>query len=289
MKKILTIFSIALMIFSCEEFSDGIYDGPDQVAFARTAASGLYLEEVAIGDSDLDSLEVQLIGAQRSTETIVSFELDATANQAIEGVHIDFVTTGGTMTIPANASSGYIYFNVISDNFSITDNIRLVVNLTSDDIKVAGNFSQITKSLAITCESNLAGTYTVSTQASGANADICGDGADYGARASIDGGTVTLTSDGSISGYVISADAGFGAFVEYYGGCGYSSGLTSSEDLDLVDVCGDISGTMRSAYNNLDVIAAPISLTGSYDGSGVITINWTDHFGSVNVTTLTPQ
>lgn len=289
MKKLLTIFSIALLAFSCEEFSDGIYSGPDQVAFAQTTASGLYLEEVATGDNDLDSLEVQLIGAQRSTETTVSFELDATANQAVEGVHFDFVTTGGTVTIPANSSSGYIYFNVLSDNFSITDNINLVVNLTSGDLKVAGNYGQTLKSLAITCESNLAGTYTVATQASGANADICGDGGDYGARASIDGGTVTLTSDGSISGYTISTNAGFGAFVEYYGGCGYSSGLTANEDLDLVDVCGDISGTMRSAYNNLGVIGAAISLTGSYDGSGVITINWTDHFGSANVTTLTPQ
>lgn len=289
MKKFLTIFSIALLIFSCEEFSDGIYSGPDQVAFARTSAIGLYLEEAATGDNDRDSIEVQLIGPQRTTDTNVSFELDNTDNQAVEGVHINFITTGGALTIPANSSTGYIYFEVLSDNFSITDNINLVLNLMSDGIKVAGNYAQTTKSLAITCESDLGGTYTVETTASGAGADICGDAADYGARASIDGGTVTLVETATIGVYTIDTNAGFGAFVEYYGGCGYSGALTASEDLDLTDVCGDLTGTMRSAYNNLGVITATIPLTGSYDGAGVITINWTDHFGSVNVTTLTPQ
>ena len=236
MKKLLTIFSIALLVFSCEEFTDGIYNGPDQVAFARTSAIGLYLEEAATGDNDLDSIEVQLIGPQRSSAIEVNFELDETTNQAVEGVHFDFVTTNGTVTIPANSSSGYIYFNVLSDNFSITDNISLVINLMADDIEVAGNFAQTTKSLAITCESNLSGTYTVVTQAAGAGADICGDGADYGARPSIDGGTVTLNETSAIGVYTIDTDAGFGAFVEYYGGCGYSAALTASEDLDLTDV-----------------------------------------------------
>ncbi|WP_436517538.1 hypothetical protein [Ekhidna sp. To15] len=278
MKKLLTIFSIALLVFSCEEFSDGIYSGPDQVAFARTTATGLYLEEAATGDNDLDSLEVQLIGPQRSTATDVNFELDATANQAIEGVHIDFVTTGGTLTIPANASSGYIYFNVLSDNFSISDNINLVVNLTSTDIKVAGNFAQTTKSLAITCESNLAGDY--SAVSSGSSTDGCVAGNGNTVITNLAYSTVTITEGSGVGVYTIS-NSFAGLYDAWYVPCyGYSAG----ESNPLTDVCGDLSGSWLDIYapNN------PFAMTGSVDGSGVITLSWTNAFGDQGTTVLTP-
>lgn len=285
MKKLLTIFSIALIAFSCEEFSDGIYSGPDQVAFARTSAVGLYLEEAATGDNDLDSLEVQLIGPQRSTETTVTFELDATANQAVEGVHIDFVTTGGSVIIPANASSGYIYFNVLSDNFSITDNINLVLNLTSTDIKVAGNFAQTTKSLAITCESNLAGEYTVLSQVIGTGVDQCADGADYGDRTDfVSPRNITLTATSTIGVYEVSNPYG-DLMVEYYAGCGYSTAIADAFEAGTVtDVCGDISGTFSSSFG----ADGGSAITGSYDGAGVITLTYTAYLGNQVTAVLTP-
>lgn len=267
MKKLLTIFSIALLVFSCEEFSDGIYSGPDQVAFARTTATGLYLEEPATGDDDLDSLEVQLIGAQSSSEITFSYEL-ASTNQAIEGVHIDFVTAGGTGTIPANSSIGYIYFRVKSDNFSASDQINLVIDLTDASVKLAGNFTQTTKALSITCESDIAGDYTYSSTGL-ADPDFDGVQTAYNVT-----GTVSITAGTGVGSYSFS-DMTFGCYPQVYSDTAPSGGFT--------DVCAVITGD-----GDVDQYNDPFTINATVNGDGTIDLTWNNTFGDTGTVVLTP-
>ncbi len=267
MKKLLTIFSIALLIFSCEEFSDGIYSGPDQIAFARTSAVGLYLEEPTAGDDDLDSLEIQLIGAQSSSDITFDFELDAT-NEAVEGVHIDFVTTGGTGTIPANSSVGYIYFRVISDNFSPSDEIDLVINLTGSSVSVAGNFTQMSKSLSITCESDIAGDYNF-TSTGLADPNFDGVQTPYSVT-----GTVTVTAGAGVGQYSVD-DMSFGCYPQVYFDTPPSGGFT--------DICATITGD-----GDVDQYNDPFTINATVNGDGSIDLTWSNTFGDTGTVTLTP-
>ncbi len=267
MKKLLTIFSIALLVFSCDEFSDGIYDGPDQIAFARATATGLYLEEPATGDDDLDSLEVQLIGAQSASEISFNFELDET-NQAVEGVHINFVTTGGTGTIPANSSTGYIYFRVISDNFSASDQINLVVNLTDASVQLAGNYSQASKTLSITCESDIAGDYNF-TATGLADPDFDGNQTAYNIT-----GTVTVTAGAGVGQYSVN-DMSFGCYPQVYADTPPAGGFT--------DICATITGD-----GDVDQYNDPFTINATVNGDGTIDLTWSNTFGDTGTVALTP-
>lgn len=289
MRKLTYIIIALIMLGSCQEYSDGIYEGPDQVGWGKAYQGSLnkYIEDVATGDDDLDSLEIQLIGRHSSSAISVNFTV-AESSTAIEGVHFDFVTTGGSVSIAPNTSSAYVYFNAKSDNFSIEEDFNLVLEITSADVAIAPNLATVSHNMSITCASELAGDYTAVSQLGGAGVDICGDGADYGPRADVDGGTVTLIATSTIGIYDIVSNACFGAMETYYSnGCGYV-GLADFESAQLTDVCGDISGSILSAYNAFDIISDPISVSGSVEVSGAITITWVDHFGSSNTTVLTP-
>jgi hypothetical protein len=80
-----------------------------------------------------DSVLVQLVGPQRTSDLNVTFVQDAApagATQAVEGVHFDFVRNpSGQIVFKANSSSAYIYLNVYN-GISGADPERVVLNLT---------------------------------------------------------------------------------------------------------------------------------------------------------------
>lgn len=282
MKKLLLLI-LTVAFFSCEEFDDGIYNGPDQVGWGRAAFGSVnrYIEDVEVGDNDLDSLEIQLIGRQSSEPITINFELNDDRNEAIEGVHFNWVTTGGTVTIPANSSSAYVKFEAISDNFSIEESIDLVLDITSADVDVSSSLATVSHVMSITCSSSLAGDYTAVMQVTGHNTDICDDGGDYGDRVDWDGGTVTLTATATIGVYTVENIFG-GLLPEYYGGCGYTAGLP--DENEFTDVCGNISGEVFTLFTG----DPGTELSGVVNPDGSISLEYGDPFGLVITAELTP-
>lgn len=97
-----------------------------------------------------DSVLVQLVGPQRTSNLDVTFTKDAVpagSVQAVEGVHFDFVrNASGSLVIKGNSSSGYIYINVY-DALGTADPERVVLPLTlqeSGGVKPSENYKTFT-------------------------------------------------------------------------------------------------------------------------------------------------
>lgn len=97
-----------------------------------------------------DSVLVQLVGPQKTSDLNVTYIKDAVAagaTQAVEGVHFDFVRNpAGQIVFKANQSSAYIYLNVYN-GISGADPDRVVLNLTlqsGNGVQVSENYKTFT-------------------------------------------------------------------------------------------------------------------------------------------------
>lgn len=105
------------------------------------------------GIAKRDSIRINLVGAQRNDALTVNFEIDATST-AVAGVHYNMITTGGSTTIPANSSFGYIYFEVLADNIEPGETWNIKFNLTGSsagNVKLSENYKSFTRGLRILC------------------------------------------------------------------------------------------------------------------------------------------
>jgi hypothetical protein len=97
-----------------------------------------------------DSILVQMVGPQRSTDVTVTYEVGTAPEgtvAAVEGANFNFANaTAGEITIKAGTSSGYIYVNVPESlNAAAADRVVLVVNLTDQgDIAPSQNYKTFT-------------------------------------------------------------------------------------------------------------------------------------------------
>jgi len=114
MKKFYKILGLVLIITACNE--DFTFKFKDKVAFK--------IDEVILNEGELESLEVQLVGAQRPTPVQVTFVISGTA---VNGQDY-FVGGGTTVTIPANSSVGFIDVSAV-DN-SVIDDVEKTIILT---------------------------------------------------------------------------------------------------------------------------------------------------------------
>jgi hypothetical protein len=96
-----------------------------------------------------DSIRVNLVGPQRATEINVSFAIDPTST-AVAGIHYSLISQT-SIKIPANASFGFIYFNVLPQNINPNEIWKMKVNLTTADVPVNPNFATFTRSIRISC------------------------------------------------------------------------------------------------------------------------------------------
>lgn len=115
-------------------------------------AAGTYRASIIPGGrrTYADSVLVQLVGPQKTSDIDVTFTKDAVpagAVQAVEGVHFDFVrNASGKLVIKGKSSSGYIYFNVY-DALGGSDPERVVLPLTlqeSGGVKPSENYKTFT-------------------------------------------------------------------------------------------------------------------------------------------------
>ncbi len=112
-----------------------------------------------------DSIRVNLVGKQRSAPISVNFSVDASST-AVAGVHYNLISTS-SVSIPANESFGYIYFEVLADNIDVGENWKLKINLTgvdAADVKLSEKYKTFTRTMRIVCafdRSKFVGTYSV--------------------------------------------------------------------------------------------------------------------------------
>ena len=167
MKQILKIYGliIALALGSCIKNDPVVFKGSQAEFDAATwnaKAPGLtypILNRVpAVGTNTTNSspsltrtsgsftLRVNLVGAQKDTDTPFSYRVVTAESTAIAGTH--FQALSGTGTIPANSSFGTITVNVLDPGSSV-DPVTLVLELTdSGDLKANTNYAKVGLSIA---------------------------------------------------------------------------------------------------------------------------------------------
>lgn len=132
-----------------------------------TTATGLDLSKsynrITDGKRIKDSIRVNLVGPQRSTPINVTFAIDP-ASTAVAGTHYAMITTG-SVTIPANSSFGFIYFEVIDDNILPGEIWKLKFSLTGNDgnATISSLYGVFTRSIRTLCafnRANFVGTYS---------------------------------------------------------------------------------------------------------------------------------
>ena len=91
--------------------------------------------------SGVIKFRVNLVGAQRSTDTTVGYSVVTAQTTAVSGTHY---TTGNTVVIPANTSFGEITVTVVNPGVSSPTARKLVLELTgASDLKVSENVKAI--------------------------------------------------------------------------------------------------------------------------------------------------
>ncbi len=117
-----------------------------------------------------DSIRVNLVGPQRTTPINVTFSIDP-ASTAVAGTHYAMITTN-LVTIPANSSFGFIYFEVIDDNILPEEIWTLKFSLTENDANatVSSKYGVFTRSIRTLCafnRANFVGTYNMNERGYG--------------------------------------------------------------------------------------------------------------------------
>lgn len=132
-----------------------------------TTGSGLDVSKsynrVTDGKRIKDSIRVNFVGPQRSTPISVTFTVDP-ASTAVAGTHYALTTTN-SVTIAANKSFGYIYYEVIDDNILPGEIWKLKISLTGNDgnATISSKYGVFTRSIRTLCvfsRANFLGTYS---------------------------------------------------------------------------------------------------------------------------------
>jgi hypothetical protein len=112
-----------------------------QPAAGRASSSSQASDSIITRRSGTIQLRVNLVGAQRSTPTNVTFEVDQTASTAVAGTHYAPLT--GTITIPANSSFGFIPIQILNPG-PTSGSKDLIIRLTGGEgVSVSKNYSTV--------------------------------------------------------------------------------------------------------------------------------------------------
>lgn len=179
-KYIACFLLLSTALASCMEEREITYTGPTTVElknhlltrnanYIETATPGVYpnatatpitfnSKYISVNNRAVDSVLVQLVGPQSSTDITVEYTLgtmEIPANQAatlfpaVEGTHFEFATPGArTVTIPANSSFGWILIRPIPGSAPAGNRYFLVLDLLGNDqVPASVNYSTFTNYL----------------------------------------------------------------------------------------------------------------------------------------------
>lgn len=257
MKKYLLLFIAATSLtFTGCNYEDDI-DPPNYVTFEDDSM------ELEVDEGGSASLEVTVYSANEtgSDRSIPLNIADATTVSAAA------YTVPSNVTIPANTNETTFTVEVTDTNISNAGE-DLVLSLGAEgEISTGDNLS-----IAITrnCPSDLAGTYNVLS--SGSSTDAAPENnpiEDFPYQVEVvDAGNKTYTiSDGFA-----------GLYIEWY--CDAYGTCTETEG-NFKDVCGNLSGAWVGPFGS------DVSLTGSVNEDGTLTITWVNGFGDTATSTYT--
>lgn len=156
------ISSLIFGLSSCFPENDLVYDGPTQVEFKNHTLGQLSsvlntkgivtspttqvqtdsTRFILINTRTVDTIYVQLVGPQRSSDTDINFSLRST-NTAVEGTHFTFSPSGTRkVTIPAGKSVGYILTRPIANSITpVGGTVTMAFDLLgASDIKANPNY-----------------------------------------------------------------------------------------------------------------------------------------------------
>jgi hypothetical protein len=107
------------------------------------ATSANFSDPLLTRSSGNFQLRVNLVGPQRSSDVVVTYAVDAAATTAVPGTH--YAALGGTVTIPANSSFGYIPVSIINAAPAPGTTVDLVVTLRSADggARISENYKSV--------------------------------------------------------------------------------------------------------------------------------------------------
>lgn len=207
---------------------------------------------------------VSFVGTKNSGTT-VSFEVDASST-AIEGVH--YTTSGTSVTIPAGEFVAELPFTILADNIEAGESWTIVVNITDADVEV-GSRASATHSIAIACPSDLAATYTFTTDG------YIGPAGTTTQNGITGSGTITATPT---SGVYTLTDYSFGVFPDMWGDSPAVGSLT------LLDVCDELSFAGGDQYGDSYSFTSALVLS---NGDATITFDWENTYGDGGTTSVT--
>jgi hypothetical protein len=268
MKKIviLAFLSLALMT-SCEE-DLVIYDVDNGQSLSALASDSGTLPVPAEGSTF--SLPVE-VSTRSTADRAISVSVDPSST----ALPAEYTIDNSSLVIPAGEFNGTI---LISGNFEEIPDLTtttLVLNLDSvEGAVVAEGDSSFTLSMFKQCPSDLAGTYVVvSSGQSTDGAPVNNPLVDFSY-------TVEITKvDGTDLDYVIS-DGVAGVYQDWY--CA-PYGYCFETEGNFQDVCDSLSGSWVEAFGST------VSLTGSVNPDGTLTISWENGFGDTATGVYTKQ
>jgi hypothetical protein len=146
----IVIVTLISLISCVKDTTNTTYNGPDLVEFANPnyiaplnpIAKTVSTTSIVVGSPRADSMFIQLVGPQRSTDTKVNFEIDALST-AVAGTDYT-LTTPSPAIILANTSGVKVRVTINK----VTAQKRIIFNITSgDNVTPSANFKTFTFTL----------------------------------------------------------------------------------------------------------------------------------------------
>ena len=248
MKKILSLFALSAVLFSCTNddirVEHQLDSGSKIVGFSKSFETVSYFSDegpVQLG------FPVTLIGSGngRTLDTAieVQYEVDVANSTATEGVEFDFANSSGKITIPAGGTFAEFPLIVHTGQLNPTIKTELLIKLTSSSNSVVGAQYNSLKVIFVGCQSLLAGTYTLSVKR-----------ADLAAPSVFTGETITPTA---VNNFVTRTSGNY-AFGVLQG---------TNQGYDFVDICGEITIPQQNLAHIYSNILRPIGANNGIDGT----------------------
>lgn len=249
MKKILSLFAISTVLFSCTNddirIEHQLDSGSKIIGFSKSFETVSYFADE--GQIQL-GFPVTLIGSGNgqvlSAPIEIQYEVDLANSTATEGVEFEFANTNGKITIPAGGTFADFPLLINTGQLNPTSKTELFINLVSaSNSTVVGTQYQSLKVIFVGCQSLVAGDYTVSVKR-----------ADVATPYVFTGETVTATSVNNF----ITRTSGNYAF-------GVLQGTT--QGYNFVDICGEITIPQQNLAGIYSNLLRPNSANNGLDGT----------------------
>ncbi len=156
MKRIIqySFFLAALSFLSCVEEIDKTFNEKTVAEFQATIVSSPAVGKTfpiinLINKDSTVNAQVNLVGVQRSSETVVTISVDKTESTAVENTHYK-LPNGGKVTFPANSNIANFQFQTlkVAAQAGASANVVFVIE-TTGDVSPSENYKKVGYSIKL--------------------------------------------------------------------------------------------------------------------------------------------